>query len=563
MRNTRQQNAVASSPWNRLSAGLEELQALEFESAPAYLQAAEALAEEARQPGVPALLRIKVLAELGNALRTAGRLTAAISGLNAAISEAEQLPPGRENDEVLALSHLRAAIASDVSGSIVQGFHHIDSATGFYRAMEDRAGLARCDMVRAALYLRLEDFEESEASYRRALAHYRSTGENERIAVALTNLSTVLRHQNRTEEAVAVGRESLEFATSSLLRTTAKGNLASALGDAGLLDEALEMHRSTEARIKEIGHPNYVITYRRSVATILALKGEYAEAIGLLKEALSEASKLGLERDITECHGLLAQVYAGSGDYEPAYNHQEQYHRLKQEQHRIRAANQLEFHKWQLRVEAAESQAEEERLRRKRLADSFDEIRNVNQQLSARAAELEWSSYRDSLTELANRRYFDQRLGDLTARGREEDAGLAILLLDIDRFKDINDRFGHLRGDEVLRATAQILRTSTRRSDLPARIGGEEFAVLLTGITELEVLHKVADKVRRAFEDYDWDEITAGISVSVSIGAARLSEVGRNPLKLLGLADQRLYAAKRAGRNRVVSEGHEADASRA
>lgn len=548
-------DSAAARTTDELMAGLASLRALEFEDAAAYLADAEALAVAARQAQVPALLRIRVLAELGNARRTAGRFNEAISVLAEAITSAEQLPSGNERDEVLALAHLRAAIACDVAGSLVDGFHHTDKATKYYRAVQDQAGLARCDMVRAALYMRIEDFEESEACYRRVLVHYRQTGEAERIGVALTNLSAVLRHQNRTEEAIAAGRESLEYAESTLLRTTARGNLASALGDDGQLEEALEMHRSTEETIKDLGHPNYVITYKRSVGTILALQGESEAAIAMLSEALSEAGELGLQRDVTDCHGLLAQAYADSGDFARAYRHQRQYHRRVQEQNRRKTANQLEFHKWRLKVEAAERQAEEERERRQRLADSFEEISSVNEQLSARAAELEWSSYRDSLTELANRRYFDQRLGDFTKRSIETGEDLSILVLDLDRFKDVNDRFGHLIGDEVLRAGAQIMRATTRRSDLPARIGGEEFAILLSNNVQLGNLHAIAEKMRQAFMDYDWDTIAPGLRVTVSIGAARLSEAERNPLKLLQLADQRLYAAKRSGRNQVVSTG--------
>ncbi len=537
-----------------LAEQLQAVKALEFENAGAYVQAVEELAGQLAEAGPE--LRIQVQSELGNAMRVVGDFDRASELLREAIDEAEaELPEGPERHALLALAHLRLAIVHDLTGALVPGFRHIDAATRHYRESGDQAGQARCDMVRAALYMRIEDYAESEDCYRRALEYYRQDGDSERIGVALTNLCNILRFQDRSEEAVAVGREALEYAGSKLLRMTAKGNLASALGDLGQLDEALAMHLETQEAIMGIGHPNYVITYQRSVATILTGLGRAAEARDMLQEALALAEEHGLERDASEVHGLLAGAYAELGEFELAYRHQSRYLRERAEQQRQTAAERLEVHKWLLQVEAAQQQAEAERARRKALSASLEEMTDLHEQLTARAAALEWSSYRDSLTELANRRYFDQRLGDFTKRSRESGEDVGVLVLDMDRFKSINDEYGHPVGDEVLRATARLLEAGTRRTDVPARMGGEEFAVLLSGVTDPEQLHARAKELRLAFESHDWSGIAPDLHATVSIGAALLSEVDGHPFRLLELADRRLYAAKRAGRNKVVSAG--------
>src|SRR5690625_663936 len=235
-----------------------------------------------------------------------------------------------------------------------------------------------------------------------------------------------------------------------------------------------------------------------------------------------------------------------------ADRHQKEYTDRMLAQSQRKAAAQLEVQKWRLQLEQARQETKREAERRQQLAESLSELDSLHEQLSARAVQLEWSSYRDALPELANRRCFDERRGDRAKRSREGGKGLALLVLDLDEFKSVNDRFGHLKGDEVLRTTARLLQANTRQTDLVARLGGEEFAVLLAGNSAAEQLKKRAEQIREAFDTHDWTGIAPGLRVTISIGAASISEAGHNPLKLLALADERLYAAKRAGRNQVV-----------
>ncbi len=526
---------------------------LELEGAAPYLRAAEALADAARAPDLPASQRIQALSELGNAKRVSGDLAGARTVFSEVIEDAGRLPAGRERTGILALAHLRHAIVHDLGGSIIDASVHLDHATRHFEEAGDQAGQARCDNVRAAIYMRIDEFEDAESCYLRALDYYRKAGEAERVAVVLTNLAGLLRYMNRHEEAVAFGREAVELAQSTLLRATAVGNLAFAMAETGDLDEALHMARETEEAISEVGDPGYSIMFRRAVATILTKKGEPAEARDLLLAALSESEEKGYQSSVRDSHGLLADAYRELGDFENAYRHLRSYHELVLAESQKKAASQLEVHRSRLELESVRRQAEHERASRRELAESLAELSGMHERLSTRAVELEWRSYRDSLTELANRRYFDDRLGSFTKHSLETGEDLSIVLIDLDRFKGVNDTYGHGIGDEVLRATARILESGIRRSDLAARMGGEEFAILLSSDIHPGDLHAMADKLRRTFAGYDWNSVAPGLKVTVSIGTASLREVGGNPMKLLELADQRLYAAKRAGRNTVVS----------
>jgi len=156
----------------------------------------------------------------------------------------------------------------------------------------------------------------------------------------------------------------------------------------------------------------------------------------------------------------------------------------------------------------------------------------------------------DPLTGLPNRRYFDEFSGLLAHRRRSGDA-VAILMIDIDKFKVLNDTYGHPVGDEVLRAVAGAIISAVREEDVPARVGGEEFAVLLRNPGP-DVAVEVGERVREAVRALDLSRHgVPGVSVSVGVANARDSEEAIT--SVVERADQALLRAKRAGRDRVIA----------
>jgi len=155
----------------------------------------------------------------------------------------------------------------------------------------------------------------------------------------------------------------------------------------------------------------------------------------------------------------------------------------------------------------------------------------------------------DSLTQLFNKRHFDEVFGKEVSRASHGQNPLSLIVLDIDHFKRINDGFGHPAGDAVLKHVASVVKGQIRQNDCLCRVGGEEFALILPQ-TPLSLAAQVAESIRAAVESSVCDVSGAPIPATLSLGVAELAP-GEVPERLYQRADERLYAAKHGGRNRV------------
>jgi diguanylate cyclase (GGDEF)-like protein len=156
----------------------------------------------------------------------------------------------------------------------------------------------------------------------------------------------------------------------------------------------------------------------------------------------------------------------------------------------------------------------------------------------------------DPVSGLFNRRYFEARLDEELHRAVRQLTSVALLMVDLDEFKAVNDRFGHIAGDMVIRDISEILRRSVRIFDVCTRFGGEEFAVMMPGGT-VESASAIAERIRHRVEAYQRTEPSLGeLHVTASIGVA-VSPPGVTARDLMERADRALYHAKKAGKNRV------------
>lgn len=168
-------------------------------------------------------------------------------------------------------------------------------------------------------------------------------------------------------------------------------------------------------------------------------------------------------------------------------------------------------------------------------------------------AELLSLATHDGLTGVYNRRRFDEKITEYSLLSRRTGRPFALLLIDADHFKRINDSHGHAVGDEVLQQLATLIQNSVRSTDFVARYGGEEFAVLLPEVAQPDTPEVVAEKIRAAVADAEFPGVG---NVTVSIGLGLADPADNNHTTLIKRADQQLYQAKAAGRNQVAFHAH-------
>ncbi len=171
-------------------------------------------------------------------------------------------------------------------------------------------------------------------------------------------------------------------------------------------------------------------------------------------------------------------------------------------------------------------------------------IQNVNY-----VEQVKQLAYLDGLTGIFNRRFFELRLVEEMERARRFNTGMAVVMIDIDRFKMLNDEFGHLLGDEALRQISSLFHQNVRKIDVVCRYGGEEFAILLSQTEPRDALG-VAEKLRRAVQDWQFPGVPR--RVTISGGVATFPHHGQSRDELVHSADAALYRAKQEGRNRVL-----------
>jgi len=314
----------------------------------------------------------------------------------------------------------------------------------------------------------------------------------------------------------------VDYETSALL------NLAESLTLVGEAGRALALLQDWARRHPD-ALPRQWAHQRDSLGTVLLALQRPAEAVVAFEQARSQCESPAYRVVVTE---HLSTALERCERWQEALASYKEFHAL---QARV-SAERAQRH---ARVAAARLDIGRERARARQLASS-------NRRLRRRADDLARQAQEDGLTGLANRRQVDSVLETWPRP-------MSLALIDVDHFKQVNDRFSHAVGDEVLRQLASIMRANCRQRELAARLGGEEFVLIVESADEADIA-RVAERLRAAVERFDWASVHAGLQVTISVGVARPSEVAAGP-ELLAVADRRLYAAKRAGRNRVVLEG--------
>lgn len=330
-------------------------------------------------------------------------------------------------------------------------------------------------------------------------------------------------------------------------RSLALVSLAELCLEQGRYDEAVEAYQACITDVSPGLRHRFLSQAMRGLGGVYLARGEAERALEPLREAIARGLESGAPLEAAWAHRTMSLALKELGRYEEALEHFEAFHDLKDEALKQLSDRRTQILTVQLELERLERDREIDRLHNVELARAYAKLSDLHQKLEQQAKRLERLSRTDELTGLPNRRAFDERLEIELQRTHRKGTRVSVLMVDLDDFKQINDTYSHVFGDAVLRTTGQALTDCMREVDMCARIGGEEFMVLLpeTGLEgAVSVGQKIVARVR------ELNLAIGGVHVTASVGVATLED-GDDEASLVARADANLYQAKREGKNRV------------
>lgn len=422
----------------------------------------------------------------------------------------------------------------------------------------------------ATIYNRMGDYAQAQQYFEQAAKAQLAAGMQREAMVTLYNLGRTREHLGQWDDAQATYLQAMGLARAI---GYARGEAYVHRGLAGLHNARGEwpqaLERVADAERLAAGTPDARLQAQLALVRGVALQGlkRPAESVSVLGGALTAFARAEALSELAATHAALAAAQAELGDWRSAYENQRRLRELTDRLH----ARQLDQRVLTLKVEFDTAAREKENallLREKAATEAaLEQQRRAGQLqilavtlaalLAAVLGLLAWRHRRtsrrmqtlamtDELTGLPNRRAVLARLGELLATGND----CAVLILDIDHFKTINDQHGHLVGDEVLRKVASVVSGALHGRMVGGRLGGEEFLLLLPD-SDLDEAVTLGEQVREAVARIDTSRWFSGRPLSVSAGVAIAHPGAGGVADALRRADAALYEAKAAGRNRV------------
>ena len=396
----------------------------------------------------------------------------------------------------------------------------------------------------AALHNHQHKYQEA-LEYLGNSLNYRTETDVHPYALALLNFSKAHMGLENYEKALTYGMESLALLETLEDPATSAYTLQQ-LGHIYLhlnhLEQAeIYFQRNLEI-LSKVGDPKGCAETKLLLAQVFVARNETDKALEVLHDVVQLAQEVGAQLEMASAYQSLAKLYKTRGQSDEAYEHLESYLEIKEKI--SNDASKQRFEVLQIKFEIEQKEREKELYREQNI-----QLTTMNSELERLTHELGKQANEDPLTGLYNRRRLEQELEKERSKVFRSGGKLSVMICDVDNFKQVNDRFSHQIGDQVLIKVAAILKTTAREIDTVARYGGEEFVVLFPENSVAEAFI-ASNRLREAIEQADWQSIHPDLHVTLSMGLC--DEVSLSDgFAMIDRADEKLYEAKRSGKNRV------------
>lgn len=518
-----------------------------------FPHAADQIVPRARAAMARAIEREDAAMQVEAAAWCARALTALGKADDAARLAHEQLALDVAHDPARRAQLLAAlGLAYEGLGRYADALDLHQEAHDLLEALGDERGVASARLSMGVLHSRCNDHAIGLGHYEAALATFERFDDAPSIIRVLNNIGLNHRNLGQYEASLQAFDRAMALARAQGLEgllTTLGGNRARTLVALGRLDEAEAHFMSYAQAIADNRWFQSTLDARLAMVEIAVLRGQDERVEACAAELLTLLAEHPMLDSEVKLWTLLAETREKRGDMAGALA---AFKKLREAEARWvdqRAGTRLRASTLMSDLAAARRRAEEEARLRDRLAEAHAALAIEAAERRARAEELYRQSREDGLTGLPNRRAFEERVTEECRLTELHEEPLCLAIVDVDHFKRVNDTHGHSAGDLVLVAVAARLRGAAGAAAWVARLGGEEFVVLVPH-ADLNAAARLCESLRAAICA---DPVVAGevpIPVSASFGLTAFN-AGEAPEAMLERADQALYAAKSAGRNRV------------
>jgi diguanylate cyclase (GGDEF)-like protein len=465
----------------------------------------------------------------------------------------------------LAMAHHTLAMCFHLVDCVSESIEHAYHGLYHYRAAGDCFGEGRVLSVLGDLFFDLGERAAAQPLYQQAHDLFLDCDDPSGAGMMLSDVASIQRLEGDPAAAGATYERSLELfeqAGMPLDAAVAMRGYAAALADLDqreLADVWLK-RAASHNRLPDgsVANPTYEIKRLLVAArSVQVPRGDLAAARDTLEQAARIASEQGAVRLAADAEAALAEVLRQLDDLAGAYDHSVRSRVLTDELARASHDRRVRALRVRFEVEQVEREARLYRERSQAQTEIIAELERTRAELADRMADLQrlnaevlHLSQTDPLTGIANRRHMNETLARLCRTTSRYRTPLALAMLDVDRFKSINDLYGHEVGDNVLVSLTDVVRRQLRASDVPARLGGDEFVVVMPGVTGKAAV-VACRRLHAAVRDHPWEAVAPGLVVTVTVGV--IDGTGQaDPSELLRQVDRALYRGKQAGRD-VIS----------
>ncbi|MBY6204621.1 tetratricopeptide repeat-containing diguanylate cyclase [Halomonas denitrificans] len=468
-------------------------------------------------------------------------------------------------------AHARAANVGYIGRQFEPTFRHLNDAFELIEAADGTEGVSQIYSIAAYVYALVEEFEDAREFGEQAVAIARGSASIRELCAAHERLAFVHKRSGNFEEAETHYQAALDACPAGdhpLINGAIEYGFADLLQAAGRFERARpRFERGIDAMLR-MNYRNGLAEARVFRARMAHREGDESMVEALLTSALPDLDAAGHDEYRAEAHRVLADLDHRRGRHGQAYEHLAV--SLAAREAHLAEVRARETSFLRARFASAAKERELARLREQQRISEL-EARSQAQQSQLRlvvsiaaallllAVSVLWIraardrrrfrrlAQRDALTALSNHTRFFELAERTLALAREKRRPFTLVLADIDHFKQVNDRHGHLVGDQVLRHVGTRLRESLGRIGIIGRVGGEEFAVAVPGVERAEVRQRL-EQLRRELVAVRVDGVPVPVTMSFGLASPRGDE---SLIELRKRADQRLYAAKQAGRDRI------------